>query len=283
MARAQAPTCMANATVTLSLGVGCAIEYDSTAPTPAVFLVRPEAGSAHALRAERWETDPAVPFHDFIDLYGNRCRRLTIPAGRFALTYDARVDASPEPAATDWSAPQLPVEELPDDALAYTLPSRFCLSDELAAETWRLFGPTTPGWACVQTICDWVHTNVRFDYAAARPLMTAADVFRDRVGVCRDFAHLAITFCRAMSIPARYAFGYLPDIAVPPPDSPMDFCAWFEAYLGDRWWTFDPRNNQRRIGHIAIGRGRDAIDVPMVTTYGSATFQKMTVWAGQVE
>jgi transglutaminase-like putative cysteine protease len=273
---------MANATATIALRVGCSIEYESDAPTPAVFRLRPETSALHELGAEHWESRPPAPFHDFLDLYGNRCRRLTIPAGRFRLTYDARVETSPEPAATNWSARQLPVEELPDDVLGYTLPSRFCLSDELAADAWRLFGGTSPGWPCVQAICDWVHAGVRFDYAAARPLMSAADVFRDRTGVCRDFAHLAVTFCRAMSIPARYAFGYLPDIGVPIADSPMDFCAWFEAYLGDRWWTFDPRNNQRRIGHLAIGRGRDAIDVPMVTTYGAARFQKMTVWADQV-
>jgi len=273
---------MANATATLTLRVGCAIEYDSDAPAHAVFLLRPENTGLHEVHSERWETLPAVPFHDFLDLYGNRFRRLTIPAGQFSLTYDARVETSSEPAQTDWNARQVPVEELPDDVLVYTLPSRFCLSDELLANAWRLFGHTPAGWPCVQAICDWVHGNVRFDYAAARPLLSAADIFRDRTGVCRDFAHLAVTFCRAMSIPARYAFGYLPDIGVPVADSPMDFCAWFEAYLGDRWWTFDPRNNQRRIGHVVIGRGRDAIDVPMVTTYGDARFKNMTVWADQI-
>ena len=154
--------------------------------------------------------------------------------------------------------------------------------DALAPTAWDLFASAPPGWGCVQAICDWVNHHIRFQYGTSLPLTTAADVFRDGTGVCRDFAHLAITFCRALSIPARYAFGYLPDIGVPMPDAPMDFCAWFEAYLGDRWWTFDPRNNQRRIGHIAIGRGRDAVDVAMITTYGPARFANMTVWADLV-
>jgi transglutaminase-like putative cysteine protease len=274
---------MANAAATLTLRVGCAIEYESDAPAPAVFLVRPELGGLHDLRTEQWETTPALPVHDFVDIYGNRCRRLTMPPGHFSMRYDACVETSPEPVATDWDARQMPVEELPDEVLHFTLPSRFCPSDSLADEAWKLFADTRPGWACVQAICDWVHDAVQFDYKAARPHLTAADVFRDRTGVCRDFAHLAVTFCRAMSIPARYAFGYLPDIGIPITDAPMDFCAWFEAYLDGRWWTFDPRNNQRRIGHIAIARGRDAIDIPMVMTYGNARFQKMTVWADQVE
>jgi len=135
----------------------------------------------------------------------------------------------------------------------------------------------------VQAICDWIHQNLGFQYGSSSPLTTAADVLAARKGVCRDFAHLAVTFCRAMNIPSRYVFGYLPDIGVPPPPHPMDFCAWTEAWLGDRWWTFDPRNNRRRIGRVVIGRGRDALDVAMVTTYGAANFKSMTVWADLAE
>jgi len=176
-------------------------------------------------------------------------------------------------------AVQLPVEELPDEALLYTLPSRFCLSDTLSDMAWQLFGTIEPGWARVQAICDWVHGNIRFQYGSSNSLTTAADVCAQGVGVCRDFAHLAVTFCRALNIPARYVFGYLPDIGVPPPDAPMDFCAWMEVYLAGRWWTFDPRNNEPRIGRVLIGRGRDALDVAMVTTYGSPRLAQMTVWA----
>ena len=272
---------MAETAESLIVRVGCEFAYDAPSPTPSVFQVRPE-DVGRAIVRESWSSEPATAFHDYRDLYGNRCRRLTMPAGHFAIRYDADVAVSPLPAATDWSARQLPVSELPDDVLVYTLPSRFCLSDELAGEAWERFGSAPPGWTCVQAICDWVHENVRFAYGMSRPQTTAVDVLRDRVGVCRDFAHVAITFCRALSIPARYAFGYLPDIGVPAPDAPMDFCAWFEAYLSDRWWTFDPRNNQRRIGHIVVGRGRDALDVAMVTLYGAARFETMTVWADHV-
>jgi transglutaminase-like putative cysteine protease len=265
----------------LVVRVGCEFVYEAPTPTPAVLLVRPE-GRQNPIVRESWEISPQAAFHDFEDLYGNTCRRLTFPVGRTAVRYDADIETSPEPAATDWSARQLPVEELPDETLLFTLPSRFCLSDRLSDRAWELFGATEPGWARVQAICDWVHANVKFAYGTSLPHTSALDVLEAGTGVCRDFAQVAVTFCRAMNIPARYAFGYLPDIDVPPPDSPMDFCAWFEAYLGDRWWTFDPRNNRRRIGHIVIGRGRDAIDVAMVTTYGAAQLENMTVWADHI-
>ena len=275
---------MAETAESLIVRVGCSFGYEAAAPCAGVFLVRPiQPGAQNIVVHERWETQPASAFHDFVDLYGNRCRRLTIAPGPFSMRYDADVAVSPDPAPADPGARQHPVEEIPDEALIYTLPSRFCLSDELGEEAWRRFGSEPPGWPCVQAICDFVHEYVQFDYGQSSPQKTAVDVLRTRTGVCRDFAHLAITFCRALSIPARYTFGYLPDIDVPIADSPMDFAAWFEAYLGGRWWTFDPRNNQRRIGNIVIGRGRDALDVAMVTTYGAARFETMTVWADRVD
>ena len=275
---------MAGTAESLRVRVGCAFEYEAAAATPAVFLVRPRPlGRETAITREHWETRPPLAFHDFFDLYGNQGRRLTIPPGRFAMRYDADVAVSPDPAPSDERAHQHPVDELPDDVLLYTLASRFCLSDELVDEAWQRFGSGPPGWPCVQAVCDWVHTNVHFDYGATHPQKTALDVLRTRTGVCRDFAHLAIAFCRALSIPARYVFGYLPDIDVPLADTPMDFCAWIEVYLEHAWWTFDPRNNARRIGNIVIGRGRDALDVAMVTTYGAARFQGMTVWADRVD
>jgi transglutaminase-like putative cysteine protease len=271
-----------NAPPSLAIRVGCEFIYDAEFPTPAVLLVRPDEQSSHVV-SETWNAEPAAAHHDYRDVYGNSCRRLTFAPGKTTLRYDATVDVPPTPAETDWSARELPVEELPDDTLLYTLPSRLCPSDAVADRAWELFGGVEPGWGRVQTICDWVHGNVRFSYGTSRPHTTSADVLDAGWGVCRDFAQLSVTFCRALNIPARYAFGYLPDIDVPPTDAAMDFCAWFEAYLGGRWWTFDPRNNQRRIGHIPIARGRDAVDVAMVTTYGSARLESMTVWADHVK
>jgi len=245
--------------------------------------VRPRSDARHQLVTETWTTEPPLPVDEYVDLYGNPVKRLVAPKGTLTLRYDARClvpdEADPEGSGV---SPTL-VEQIPGELLHYTLPSRYCLSDVMMDTAWELFGQTEPGWARVQSICDWVHDNLKFQYGASNPLTTAVDVFNNRTGVCRDFAHLAVTFCRAMSIPARYVFGYLPDIYVPVPPEPMDFAAWMEVWLGDRWWTFDPRNNARRVGRVLIGRGRDALDVAMVTTFGPAEFRSMTVWADKVE
>ncbi len=228
---------------------------------------------------ERWEITPEASLEPFTDLYGNQCRRATLCAGPVRLRYDALVAV---PAARDdagLDAPQHPVEELPPEQLHFLLPSRYCLSDELMSTAWELFGTTAPGWSRAQAISDWVHSNLAFEYGSSDQLTTARHAFERRRGVCRDFAHLFVAFCRAMNLPARYVFGYLPDIQVEPPDEPMDFCAWAEVYLGDRWWTFDPRNNERRVGRVVIGRGRDALDVAMVTTWGAAELRELVVWA----
>jgi transglutaminase-like putative cysteine protease len=263
----------------MHIRVGCEFKYEAPAPTSAVWQVEPRDDGPHRLVAEAWHTDPLLPSHQYRDLYNNICRRLTIPPGSAAIRYDALIDV-PSTGDEIWQkAPEVPVDQLPDDTLIFTLPSRYCLSDALSSTAWELFGDTEPGWPRVQAICDWVHQNIRFGYGSSTSLTTAADVYEARTGVCRDFAHLGVTFCRALNIPARYAFGYLPDIGVPPPDLPMDFCAWFEAYLGGRWYTFDPRNNQHRVGRALIGIGRDALDVAMVTTYGAAQLTQMTVWA----
>jgi transglutaminase-like putative cysteine protease len=267
----------------LKLRVGCQFGYEVQAPAPATVQVRPRFDSEQRLLSETWSSDPVLPVDEFVDLYGNSVRRLVLPAGEVGLRYDALVEVADVLDPVGSQAPEVDVQALPGELLHFTLPSRYCPSYELMETAWELFGNTPRGWARVQAICDWVHNNVAFQYGASNPLTTAADVFNSRKGVCRDFAHLAVTFCRAMNIPTRYVFGYLPDIDVPPPDHPMDFSAWMEAWLDNRWWTFDPRNNQPRKGRVLIGRGRDALDVAMVTTYGPATFKSMTVWADPAE
>jgi transglutaminase-like putative cysteine protease len=267
---------------TLRLRLGCRLTFESARQTASVFLVRPEPTVSRRLIEEHWETDPATSYHDYRDLFGNACRRATLPTGPCALRYDALVETPPELDQVDSNAIENAPADLPDDVLVYTLPSRYCLSDALGARACELFGHLSPGWSRVAAVCEWVHERIRFSYGASTVTTTAADVLDNGSGVCRDFAHLAVTFCRALNVPARYVFGYLPDIDVRPPDTPQDFCAWFEAYLGDRWWTFDPRNNQRRRGRVPIARGRDAADVAMVTTYGASQLETMDVGADEV-
>jgi len=264
---------------TLELRVGCEFRYRAEHPTPSVFQVEPHGAGQHRVLRDAWELVPEAPSRAYRDLYDNVCRRMTIPAGEFSLRYDATVQVPDAFDATAPEARELPAQDLPDDVLLYTLPSRYCLSDELADDAWERFGAVAPGYGRVQAITDFVHGHVRFQYGSSTPSTTAVDVHRDGVGVCRDFAHLGITYCRALNIPARYVFGYLPDIAVEPLPDPMDFCAWAEAWLDGRWYTFDPRNNEPRKGRTVIGRGRDALDVAMVTTYGAPSLEAMTVWA----
>jgi transglutaminase-like putative cysteine protease len=266
----------------MQIRVGCEFRYEATWSTPAVMQVQPHQEAGQLLLHETWQLMPSLTLHSFTDLYHNTCQRMVIPPGSQVLRYDATIEVSGQADEVAPGAVQLPIEALPDDVLHYTLPSRFCLSDVLSNKAWELFGAIEPSWARVQAICDWVHSNIRFQYGTSNSLTTATDVYAQGEGVCRDFAHLAVTFCRALNIPARYVFGYLPDIGVPPPDAPMDFCAWMEVYLAGRWWTFDPRNNQPRIGRVLVGRGRDALDVAMITTYGSPRLAQMTVWADEV-
>ena len=247
-----------------------------------MLQVEPSRTDRAAIVQERWTITPNASRHGYRDMYGNLCERLELPASASSIRYDALVEVPANIDETDESAAEVAPGALPDEVLVYTLPSRYCLSDELADEAWRLFGTTTSGWGRVQAICDYVHDTIRFQQGASSPLTTAVDVYTNRVGVCRDFAQLAISFCRALNIPARYAFGYLPDIGVPPDGSPMDFCAWMEVWLGGRWFTFDPRNNQRRVGRVIVGRGRDALDCAMLTSYGNAPLETMLVWADEV-
>jgi transglutaminase-like putative cysteine protease len=262
---------------TATMHIGCQFEYSADHDVPAVVLVRPAGYDGVQLINEAWITTPPVPYHDYTDIYGNVCRRIVLPAGLNTIWYDANVETPGRAEDVDTSAAQTAVEDLPDDVLVYTLPSRFCLSDQLYDRAFAMFGGGPTGYQRVQAVSQFVHDHVTFGYQFTTPSTTSSDVLENAQGVCRDFTHLGIAFCRALSIPARYVFGYIPDAE--PTTAPMDFCAWFEAYLDGRWWTFDPRNNKPRKGRVIIARGRDAADVPMVTTYGNAYFNKMTVWA----
>jgi transglutaminase-like putative cysteine protease len=262
--------------------VGCEFGWRADAPVPMLMLVRPRPDADHRTVYESRWLEPDVPVHEYADGFGNLCWRFLAPGAPLTVRYDAVVEIEGRPDTVVPDAPLERVEDLPDDALVHTLPSRFVESDLLVDTAWTLFGRTPQTWARVQAICDWVHENITFGYGSSSPTTTAVQIFEQRKGVCRDFALLAVAFCRAMNIPARYTFGYLPDIAVKPPDVAMDFHTWFEAYLGGRWHTFDARFNTPRIGRIVIGRGRDAVDVALSTAYGTANLEKFVVWADEV-
>jgi len=264
------------------LRVGCRFDYAADHETPSVVLVEPHTESGAPILRETWSMDPVCETISFQDLYGNRCRRLTVPAGESHFAYDAtlEIDPAPEPVPGPEDL-QHRIEALPSDLLHWLLPSRYCQSDELASTAWELFGGSLPGVARVQAVCDWVNANVAYGVPSL-PTTTVAEIYERRGGMCRDFAHLGVTFCRALGIPARYVFGYMPDIGIPGPYPPMDFHAWFEVWLGEQWWTFDARFNTPRIGRVPIGHGRDAVDVSMVTSYGAASLVRMQVWADEV-
>ncbi|WP_157631268.1 transglutaminase-like domain-containing protein [Catelliglobosispora koreensis] len=260
--------------------VGCEFVYLAQAITPAIFQVEPRDAAPVSLIRQQWTIQPQqLPVRRYTDLYGNACTRLALPAGRSLLRYEAQMRVPDATEEFSEQASQQSPDDLPDDVLLYTLPSRFCLPDVLGSEAWSRFGATPAGSSRVRAICDYVHSHLTFSYGSSNPWTTASEVNISRFGVCRDYAHLAISFCRALNIPARYVFGYLPDIEVPPDGAPMDFAAWIEVWLGDRWWTFDPRNNRRRKGRVVIGRGRDAADVAMVTTFGAPVLESMSVHA----
>ncbi len=236
----------------------------------------------HLLKSDSMTAYPDVALAYYTDAFGNTCTRLEAPAGTLRVTADAIMadDGLAEPAHE--SAIEHPIAELPGHTLQFLLPSRYCETDLLIGDAWRLFGHLAPGWSRVQAICDFVHHHVTFGYAFARPTKTALETFREGRGVCRDLAHLAISFCRCLNIPARYCTTYLGDIGVPRVDAPMDFAGCMEVYLGDAWYCFDPRNNARRIGRIVIARGRDAADVAISTAFGGPYLEKFLVWTDEV-
>ena len=263
----------------LDLRVGFELTYEFPQPVPMILVVNVHYSRApDIIVPDTLITEPAVPITPYRDLFGNWCNRLTAPAGRMRLRANGVVKDSGLPDETQVNAWQHSVEDLPEDSLVFLLGSRYCETDILSPIAWQLFGNTPPGWPRVQAICDYVHNRIAFNYQNARSTRTAAQAFEERTGVCRDYAHLAITFCRCLNIPTRYCTGYMSDIGTPPPFAPGDFAAWMEVYLGGRWYTFDPRNNTPRIGRVLMARGRDASDVAIVTTFGPNTLEHFEVW-----
>jgi transglutaminase-like putative cysteine protease len=268
----------------MHIRVGYELLYDFPQPTPLILTLNIHYSRASDLiRPDYLITNPSVPIDSYRDGFGNWCSRLVAPAGTLSLRADAVVRDSGLPDVVMAKAWQHQVQNLPQETLVYLLGSRYCETDRLTEIAWNLFGNAPMGWARVQTICDFVHQHLTFGYEHASPSKSALQAFNDRKGVCRDFAHLAIAFCRCMNIPARYCTGYLGDIGVPPPYGPMDFSGWFEAYLDGGWYTFDARNNQPRIGRVLIARGRDAADVAISTAFGANTLRSFRVWTDQVD
>ena len=250
--------------------------------TPMICMMSPRDERHDDLRQQVGiVTTPEVPTTSYRDLFGNTCRRFVAPAGPFSLRSDSTIYSSPNPDPLAPFARETPIADLPDDCLSYLLGSRYCETDKLSQIAWDMFGQTPPGWGRVQAICDYVHGHIRFDYMQARATRTAHDAWIEGVGVCRDFAHLAVALCRCMNLPTRYVNGYIADIGVPI-TGPNDFCAWIEVFLDGRWHTFDPRNNIRRIGRIVVAYGRDAADVPLIHSFGAHTLNRFKVWADEV-
>lgn len=261
---------------------GYDITVNCSQPTPIVcFLSVHEDWAASRRSEERLITKPEVSSTNYRDQFGNAGLRFVAPAGDFSIWGDGTIEdkGNPDPVFSD--AIEIPVEDLPNDCLGYLLGSRYCETDRLSQIAWDLFGHVNPGWGRVQAICDFVNLHIKFGYQDADATRTAFEAYQDGVGVCRDYAHLAIALCRCMNIPARYVNGFLGDIGVPILD-PMDFSAWIEVYLGERWTTFDPRNNVPRIGRIVVARGRDAVDVPLIHSFGPHVLKSFRVWTYEV-
>lgn len=262
---------------------GYQISLTCQRPTALLCLLSAHPDRAADLRApETFLTTPHVASSTYRDLFGNECRRLIAPAGGLTMWGDATIEDDGKPDEVLPGAREVPIPELPDDCLVFLMGSRYCETDHLGASAWGMFGGHTPGWSRVQAVCDFVHQHIRFDYMQARATRTAFEVFHERVGVCRDYAHLAVALCRCLNIPARYVNGHLGDIGVPAAE-PMDFSAWIEVFLDGRWHTFDPRNNTRRIGRVVVARGRDAADVPLVNSFGPHVLTSFRVWTYEVE
>jgi len=267
----------------MQIRVGYELVYDCPQPTPMMLMLNIHYSRASDIVVpDHLTTQPSVPITAYRDGFGNWCSRIVAPAGRIRIAGTGVVRDSGVPDVVAADAIQHRVQDLPEESLVFLLGSRYCETDRLSEVAWQLFGKSPPGWARVQAICDFVNQQIVFNYADARLTRTAYEAYVERKGVCRDYAHLAVTFCRCMNIPARYCTGYLGDIGMPPPYGPMDFAGWFEAYLGGAWHTFDARNNMPRIGRVLIARGRDATDVAISNTFGANTLASFKVFTDEV-
>jgi transglutaminase-like putative cysteine protease len=263
--------------------LGYDIQFDVQSHVPMVALLNVHPSRLKDLREpDRLQVEPHMTGDEYIDSFGNHCRRFLALPGTLRLSNSTLIEDSGLGDAQNPDAREIPVEQLPPETLQFLLSSRYCEVDLLSNTAVELFGGIAPGFQRVQAICTWINQKVQFGYSFARSTKTALHVYTERMGVCRDFQHLAITFCRCLNIPARYATGYLGDIGVPASLSPMDFSAWFEAYLDGKWWTFDARHNQPRIGRVLMATGRDAADVAITTSFGDARLTKFTVVTDEV-
>ena len=267
----------------MEIRAGYDIAFQCFQETPMVLMLSIEPARVKDLLSEhRIEFSPYVESHDYIDMFGNTCTRIVAPPGLIEIRNEFLIGDSGLSDAVVPDARQLEIGELPDDALIYLLGSRYCDTQKLSELAWSLFGAVTPGWQRVEAICNYVHERISFGYHHARCVRTAWEGHEERIGVCRDFAHLSVTLCRCVNIPARYCTGYLGDIGVPSDPAPMDFSAWFEVYLDGRWFTFDARHNRPRIGRIVIARGRDAADVAILTNFGAVQLVRFSVITEEV-
>ncbi|MGB7218388.1 MAG: transglutaminase family protein [Vicinamibacterales bacterium] len=265
------------------LRTGFELVYSFPQPTPVILLVNiHDSRAADIVIPDSLVTEPSIPVTSYRDAFGNQCKRALAPAGRLRLSTNGIVRDNGQPDERLFAAVQGSVEDLPEAVLVFLLGSRYCETDRLSETAWQLFSQVASGYSRVQAICDYVHNQVAFNYQNASPTRSALETLNERTGVCRDYAHLAIAFCRCMNIPARYCTGYLSDVGTPPPYAAGDFAAWLEAWIGGRWHTFDPRNNVPRVGRVLMARGRDASDVAIATTFGPNTLESFRVWTDEV-
>ncbi len=266
----------------MQIRIGYELTCECIQPTPMILMLNVHFSRVSDLVIpDHMHTDPSLPIQGHRDSFGNWCSRIVAPPGRTRIFTDALINDTGRPDVVT-RARQTSVDALPAETLEFLLGSRYCETDRLSPIAWQLFANTPPGGGRVQAICDFVHRYITFGYGYARPTKSAWEVYQERTGVCRDFAHLAIAFCRCMNIPARYCAGYLGDVGVPPDATPMDFSGWFEAYLDGAWYTFDARHNMPRIGRVLIARGRDAADVAISTTFGPNVLTGFKVWTDEV-
>jgi len=270
------------APLNLTVRVGCNLAYETSVPTPVLFVLKPRLEGHVLVLQERLSFGIGQPSYEFQDSHGNITYRSMLMPGRNEIRHDALVAVSSLPDNREGPVNGVPVAQLPCELLRYTLPSRYCDSDKLLNFAWNNFGQIPHGLQRVQAICDWVHNNIEYRFGSGRTDLSASEVIERRFGVCRDFAHAAIALCRAFNLPARYVTGHLPDIGYVDPGTPMDFHAYCEVYLGQEWFTFDPRYNVPRIGRVKVAHGADAVDGAFATIYGEATLAYFEIWAYQV-